>query len=87
MDLEGELGKAPWAVTLAKVARTHAAAELCLDTGDKRYRIAFEGGAIVGAQSPLTTDSAVRIATVNHFVPRGLAPEITKRVQRRQVAL
>ena len=81
MDLEGDLiGNAPWATTLAKVARKHAAAELCIDAGDKRYKIAFEAGAIVGAQSPLTTDSAVRIATVNHFVPRGLAPEITKRV-------
>ena len=81
MDMEGDLiGRTPWATTLAGIARTHPTAELVIEAGDKCYRIAFEGGAIVGAVSPLTTDSAVRIATVNHFVPRSLGPEITKRV-------
>ena len=75
------LERAPWATTLAGIARRHAAAELVLEAaGNKLYRIAFEGGSIVGASSPLPNDSAVRIATVNNFVPRGLAPELAKRI-------
>ncbi len=77
----GLIEGASWATTLAGIARRHATAELVIEAaGDKRYRIAFQGGAIVGATSPLPNDSAVRIATVNNFVPRSLAPELAKRV-------
>ena len=80
MEMEA-IGSVPWATTLAGIARRGIAAELVLEApGDKRYRIAFENGAIVGASSPLTNDSAVRIANVNHFVPRAMAPELAKKV-------
>lgn len=80
MELEA-IGSTPWAATLAGIARRHKAAELVIEVpGGKQYRIAFEDGAIVGATSPLPNDSAVRIASVNHFISRAMAPELAKRI-------
>ncbi|HEY5926530.1 MAG TPA: tetratricopeptide repeat protein [Kofleriaceae bacterium] len=63
----GTIAERPWAITLAAFARRGVSGQITLLAGDKRHVIAFERGTIVGARSPMTADSAARVALTSHL--------------------
>jgi hypothetical protein len=67
-------------MTLGALGARHCSGQLTLTAEGKRYAIAFDAGAVIGASSPLPNDSAPRIALVHHIVAPSLVPEITRRI-------
>lgn len=70
----------PWGKTLAAVGLRGITGQLTVTDGDKTYRIAFHAGAIVGAHSPLASDSAVRLALTSTLINTTHAGEIARRL-------
>ena len=70
----------PWGKTLAAVGLRGITGQLTVTDGDKTYRIAFHQGAIVGAYSPMVSDSAVRLALTSTLINSGHAAEIARRL-------
>ena len=65
----GQVTDRPWGQTLGALGRRKLDGQLTLLTSDgKQYQVAFEGGAVVGATSPLTMDSVVRVALKSHLI-------------------
>ncbi|MEO8700758.1 MAG: hypothetical protein ABI867_11980 [Kofleriaceae bacterium] len=46
----------------------------------KPYLVAFDRGAVVGASSPLTTDSAARVALTNHLITSSQVTQVARLV-------
>ena len=63
----GTIAERPWAITLATYARRGSSGQITLLADDKRYSIAFERGAIIGARSPMSADGAARVALTGHL--------------------
>jgi hypothetical protein len=76
----GSIEERAWGATLFALALRGETGQLTIDVADKRYCIAFERGAIVGASSPLASDAAARIALTSHLVTSSQVAEIAKRM-------
>jgi len=76
----GKLSDRPWGYTVGALGLRGLTGQLWLLADGKQYCIAFSGGAIVGAFSPTTSDSAVRVALTSHLVSSTQVAEITRRI-------
>lgn len=77
----GTVGERPWGLTLASLAAAPGSGQLTLSADDgKLYCVAFAGGAVVGASSPLAADSAARIALTSHLVLPSQVPALARAV-------
>ena len=70
----------PWGKTLAAVGLRGITGQITVTDGDKTYCVAFHHGAIVGAHSPLASDSAVRLALTSTLINSTHAAEIARRL-------
>lgn len=71
----------PWALTLATVVRRGVTGQITLVAKDqKHYAIAFDHGAIVGARSPIVTDSVLRVALTSHLILPSQIGEVNRRM-------
>lgn len=76
----GTIAERPWAITLATFARRNVSGQITLIADDKRYSIAFDRGAIVAARSPLTADSAARVALTSRLATSQQIAELQRRL-------
>lgn len=76
----GTIAESPWAITLATFARRGASGQITLIADDKRYAIAFERGAIVAARSPMSADSAARVALTRRLATSQEIAELQRRL-------
>jgi len=75
----GTVGDRPWGRTLAALGLRGVSGQLTLTAEGKRYEIAFGQGAIVGAMSPLASDSAARVAMTGGLVSTTQVAELARR--------
>jgi curved DNA-binding protein CbpA len=64
----GQVSERPFARTVYAIAARRLTGDLVLTEDGRRFAIAWEGGAVVGAESPLPTDSPGRVALAAGFV-------------------
>ena len=77
----GTVGDRPWGVTLGSFARSQCTGQLTLTAdGGKPYCVAFVGGAVVGATSPLASDAVARVALKSHLVSSTQVPALARAV-------
>src|SRR5262245_42993439 len=77
----GTVSEQPWGLTLASLASSRSNGQLTLTADDgKLYCIAFARGAVVGASSPLASDSAARVALTSHLVSSTQVPALARAV-------
>jgi len=77
----GTIGERPWGLTLASFAEARSTGQLTLTDDDgKLYCVAFASGAIVGASSPFTSDSAARVALTTQLVAAGQVAAVARAV-------
>src|SRR5262245_38021154 len=69
----------PWGRTFATLALRGVTGQLTLVADGKHFLVAFEGGAVVAAASPLASDAAVRVALTGHLISSSQVPEISRR--------
>lgn len=75
----GSVSDRPWGQTLGVLAVRRASGQLTLQADDgKQYCIALDDGMVVGATSPPSADSAVRIALANHMISAAHAHAISR---------
>jgi hypothetical protein len=79
--MRGGITDRPWGVTLGGLARSGVTGQLVLTADDgKKFNIAFSGGLIVGATSPLAADSAARIALTTQLISSTQVQDIARKV-------
>jgi tetratricopeptide (TPR) repeat protein len=77
----GSVNERPWGLTLASFAAARAHGQLTLTADDgKLYRIAFEGGFVAGASSPMASDGAARVALTSQLVAPEQVPALARAV-------
>src|SRR5215211_6782219 len=76
----GSISDRPWGMTLGALGLRGLTGQLTLTCEGKQYRVAFNQGAIVAAQSPLANDAAVRIALTGNLITSSQVSEITRRL-------
>ncbi len=59
---QGSLSDRPWGRTLAALAARGVSGQVNIDSGGKGYALVLDGGAVVGARSPLASDAVARLA-------------------------
>jgi curved DNA-binding protein CbpA len=79
----GTVGDRPWGKTLAALQNRVFDGEIALEADGKRYVIAFDQGAVVGASSPLATDAAVRVALTGGLITSSQAADLNRLVAAR----
>jgi hypothetical protein len=75
----GSVSDRPWGRTLGTLGLRGFTGQLTLLADGKRYQIAFAGGAVVGATSPLVSDAAVRVALTGGLISSTQVAEIARR--------
>ncbi|HSK03434.1 MAG TPA: DUF4388 domain-containing protein, partial [Kofleriaceae bacterium] len=75
----GSVADRPWGRTLGTLGLRGFTGQLTLAADAKRYQIAFAGGAVVGATSPLASDAAVRVALTGGLISSTQVAEIARR--------
>src|SRR4051812_36058922 len=76
----GSVTDRPWGMTLGALGRRHCTGQLTLVEGTRTYGIVFDHGAVVGASSPLASDSASRVALLNQLIAPAQLAEVTRRL-------
>ena len=76
----GAVTDRPWGRTLGALATRGLTGQLTITTDGKPYRVAFTQGAVVGASSPLASDSAVRVALTGGLISSTQVGDITRRL-------
>src|ERR1700759_4607869 len=76
----GTAGDQPWAELFAMLANTNPPCELVVDTGAQVHRVAFAHEAVIGASSPLASDSAMRVALTYGVITTAAMPAIAQQV-------
>jgi len=75
----GSVVDRPWGMTLGALGLRGLTGQVQLHGVDgKRYQIAFHGGAVVAAASPLASDAAVRIAMTGGLVSSSQVSDIAR---------
>jgi hypothetical protein len=69
-----------WGVTVARLGLQRFTGQIRMDPAHPQHCIAFDRGFIVGATSPLATDSVTRVALTGHLITANQVPEIQKRL-------
>lgn len=75
----GTVADRPWGRTLGALGMRGLTGQLTLFADNRRYCTAFVRGAVVGATSPLPTDSAVRVALTSHLISSTQVADIARR--------
>jgi Flp pilus assembly protein TadD len=79
--VHGSISDRPWGLTLGALGLRGLTGQLTLTGADgKAYRIAFSEGIIVGAESPLVSDAAVRLALTSNLITSSQVGDITRRM-------
>lgn len=77
----GSVSDRPWGQTLGALGLRGLSGQLSLHAEDgKLFCVAFERGAVVGATSPLPTDSIIRVALTSHLISASQVNEITRKL-------
>ncbi len=76
----GTVQDRPWGRTLGALGARGLSGELTIHANGKPHRIAFSSGAVVGASSPLLSDSAVRVALTGGLISSIHVADITRRI-------
>ncbi len=76
----GNVSDRPWGRTLGALALRGLSGQLTLTSDGKAYCVAFARGIVVGASSPLASDSAARVALTSHLVSSSQVGEIARRL-------
>ena len=74
----GTVADRPWGRTLGALGLRGLTGQVTLVSEGKAYKVAFRQGAIVGAASPLATDSAVRLALTSNLISSTQVAEIAR---------
>jgi tetratricopeptide (TPR) repeat protein len=77
----GTLAERQWGRTIGQLGLSGATGQLTLTSDAKRYVIAFSGGAVIGATSPLQSDAAVRVALTGGLISSTQVADIARRQQ------
>jgi tetratricopeptide (TPR) repeat protein len=77
----GSVSDRPWGMTLGALGLRGLSGQLILSAEGRRYQIAFEGGAVVAASSPLASDAAVRLAMTGGLLSSTQVSDIARRQQ------
>ncbi len=77
--VRGSVADRPWGRTLGTLGLRGFTGQLTLAEAGKRYQIAFDGGAVVGASSPLASDAAVRVALTGGLISSTQVAEVARR--------
>lgn len=67
----GKVAERPFGQTLGSLAQTRVTGQLSVTTCEGTYSIAFKGGHVVAASSPLRADSAAAIAVTHDLITPG----------------
>jgi hypothetical protein len=70
----------PWGRTLSTLATRGLSGQLDVLADGRAYSIAFQGGVVVGAASPLPNDSAVRVAMTMGLVSSTQVSDLSRRL-------
>ena len=76
----GTVADRPWGRTLGALGLRGLSGAVTLIAEGKRYKIGFRGGAIVGAHSPLASDSAARVALTGNLISSTQVAEIVRKL-------
>jgi hypothetical protein len=80
--IRGTVSDRPWGITLAALGLDGRTGQLTLtDDEERRYRVAFYKGMVVGASSPLAVDSAVRVALTTKQITPSQANDLKQRIK------
>lgn len=79
--VRGTVADRPWGMTFGALGMRGLTGQLTLVQPDgKKYCVAFEHGAIVGASSPFPGDSVARVAVLHHFATSLQVSDINRRI-------
>ena len=77
----GSISDRPWGMTLGALGLRGLSGQLTVTAADgKAYRVAFHEGIVVGAESPLVSDAAVRLALTSNLITSSQVGDITRRM-------
>lgn len=77
----GGVADRPWGLTLGALGMRGLTGQLTLISDGKRYHVAFQGGAVVAAASPLASDAVVRLAMTGGLLSSSQVSDIARRHQ------
>lgn len=79
--VRGQISDRPWGLTFCQLGLRELTGQLTVHAGDRRtYRVAFAGGAIVGATSPQPADAATRIAMTSGLITSSQVAVVARQI-------